>query len=186
MRGRQLPNKNKLLKGWYFEMTKKTTTTEKETINYGFYSKVLQKPFDSLSELKAAEDVYYSEQKAKEDKAAQKKADAQKVEDALKALNAARKTYKENLAQLTKEYAESLEDLKKAFELGKKDIHDSLAAAEDAFDAELKKFADTYGQYHFTLKGDDFETTVSGSSMSTVSKQASNTINDIWNLFLGQ
>ena len=41
---------------------------EKETINYGFYSKVLQKPFDSLSELKAAEDVYYAEQKAKADK----------------------------------------------------------------------------------------------------------------------
>ena len=43
-------------------MVKKNETTEKETINYGFYSKVLQKPFDSLSELKAAEDVYYSEQ----------------------------------------------------------------------------------------------------------------------------
>ena len=160
-------------------------TNEKETINYGFYSKVLNKPFDSLSELKAAEDVYYAEQKAKADKAAQKKADAQKVEDALKALNAARKTYKEDLTQLTKEYAESLDDLKKAFELGKKDMQDKLASAEEAFDAELKKFADTYGQYHFTLKGDDFETTISGSSTTNVSKKASSIANDFWNIFFG-
>ena len=166
-------------------MTKKNVTTEKETINYGFYSKILNKPFDSLSELKAAEEVYYGEQKAKADKAAQKKADAQKVEDAFKALNAARKEYKEKLAQLTTEYSEKLEHLKKAYEFGKKDVTSKLTAAEDTFDAELKKFADTYGQYHFTLKGDDFETTISGSSVSTVSKKASNTAHDIWNLFFG-
>ena len=157
--------------------------TEKETINYGFYSRVLQKPFDTLSELMAAEEVYYTEQKAKEDKAAQKKADAQKVEDALKTLNAARKTYKEDLTQLTKEYAESLEDLKRAFELGKKDIHSKLAAAEETFDTELKKFADKYGQYHFSLKGDGFETTISGSSNINTSKEATKAANDLFDLF---
>lgn len=152
-------------------------TNEKETINYGFYSKVLSKPFDSLSELKAAEEVYYTEQKVKADKAAQKKADAQKVEDALKALNTARKTYKEELTQLTKEYAESLDDLKKAFELGKKDIHDTLASAEEAFDKELKEFTAKYDTYHFSIKGDDFETTISGSSNTSVTKSNSKTGN---------
>ena len=163
-------------------MVKKNETTEKETVNYGFYSKVLQKPFDSLSELKAAEDAYYGEQKAKADKAAQKKADAQKVEESLKALNAARKVYKEDLTQLTKEYAESLEDLKKAFELGKKDITSKLAAAEESFDKELKKFADTYGQYHFTLKGDDFETTISGGT-KTVNEVKKPTTTGFFDLF---
>ena len=148
-------------------MTKKNVTAEKETINYGFYSKVLNKPFDSLSELKAAEETYYKEQKAKEDKAAQKKADAQKVEEAFKALNAARKTFKEELTQLTTEYTEALADLKKAYELGKKDINDKLAEAEDNFDTMLNAFTDKYGHYHFCLKGDDFETTISGSKVTS-------------------
>ena len=149
-------------------MTKKNAKTqnfdEKEIFNYGFYSKVLQKPFDTLTDLKAAEEAYYEEQKIKEDKAAQKKADAQKVEEAFKALNAERKAYKEELAQLTKEYAEELDNLKKAFELGKEDIHNKLAAAEDAYSTALKEFTDKYDSYHVTLKDGDFETTISGSA----------------------
>lgn len=145
----------------------KNTTNEKKTlaenkIDYSFYSRVLQKPFDSLSELAAAEEAYYAEQKSKEDKAAAKKADAKKVEDAFKALNAARKAYKEDLTQLTKEYAESLENLKKAFELGKKDIHNTLAAAEDTYSKALKEFTSKYDQFHLSLKDGDFETTISG------------------------
>ena len=161
-----------------------------QDVNYGFYSRVLQKPFDTLSELMAAEAAYYNEQKAKEDKAAQKKADAQRVEDAFKALNAARKVYKEDLSQLTKEYAEELEELKKAFELGKKDIHDQLAKAEDTYQQALKEFTDKYKEgYHLTLKDGDFETTISGSSTSATSKntakQAVNAANDLWNLLFG-
>ena len=138
-------------------------TGEKETINYGFYSKVLHKPFDSLSELKAAEDAYYAELKAKEEKVSQKKADAQKVEEAFKALNAARKVYKEDLTQLTTEYSEALANLKKAFDLGKKDIHNHLAKAEDAYAKALKEFTAAHPEgYHVTLRDGDFETTISG------------------------
>ena len=162
---------------------------EKETINYGFYSKVLQKPFDSLSELKAAEDVYYAEQKAKADKTAQKKADAQKVEDTFKALNAARKAYKEDLTQLTKDYAESLENLKKAYELGKKDIRDTLAAAEDAHEKALKEFTSKYPEgYHLTLKDGDFEKTISSkvtTNSNTKATDISKNVIDIFDLLFG-
>ena len=161
-----------------------TCACEKDTLDYSFYSKVLNKPFERLDDLKKAEEAYYAEQKLKEDKAAQKKADAQKVEDAFKALNAARKAYKEDLSALTKEYSEELEHLKKAYELGKKDITLKLTNAEETFDSELKKFSDTYGQYHFSLKGDDFETTISGNS--TVSKNnataSSKAISDLFDL----
>ena len=51
-----------------------------ETPSYGFYSKLLNKPFDSLSELMAAEKVYNDERALKEEKALAKKADAKKVE----------------------------------------------------------------------------------------------------------
>ena len=146
-------------------MTKKVKVDLNDTdIAYGFYSKLLKKPFDSVAELREAEATYYAEQKAKEDKAATKKADALKVEEAFKALNQARKNYKEDLTQLTKEYSEELTHIKEAFELGKKDIHDKLAAAEDEYAKALKEFTSKYDQYHVTLKDGDFETTISGSS----------------------
>lgn len=137
---------------------------KKADVGYGYYSRVLNKPFDSIEELKTAEAGYYNAQKLKEDAAAQKKADAQKVEDAFKALNAARKEYKEKLTQLTEEYAEALENLKKAFELGKKDIHETLATAEENYSKALKEFTAKYDTYHLSLKDGDFETTISGST----------------------
>ena len=153
-------------------MTKKVNVNvnegHTEDVNYGYYSRVLNKPFDSIAELRDAEAVYYAEQKAKADKAALKKADAQKVEDAFKAMNAARREYKEKLTQLTKEYAESLENLKKAFELGKKDLHEKLANAEEHFSTTHKEFTAKYPEgYHLTLRDGDFETTISGSANKT-------------------
>lgn len=129
--------------------------------NYCYYSKILKEPFDTKEALKEAEEAYFEKQKAKEAAVAQKKADAQKVEDAFKALNAARKEYKEKLTQLTAEYAESLDNLKKAYELGKKDITNMLAEAEADFSAAHKEFTDKYENYHMTLKDGDFETTFS-------------------------
>jgi hypothetical protein len=161
-------------------MTNKKNDPRKTNVEYGYYSKLLKEPFDSIEELQEAEKAFYAKQKAKEDVAALKKADAQKVEDAFKALNAARKSYKEDLTQLTKEYAESLENLKKAFELGKKDIHDKLATAEDVYSAALKEFTTKYDSYHVTLKDGDFETTLSKqTSENTLEKKPI----DIFDLF---
>lgn len=137
------------------------TKTERD---YGYYSRVLNKPFDSIEELREAEGAYRAEVQAKEEKAATKKADAQKVEDAFKAMNAARREYKEKLTQLTKEYSEELTKLKNAFELGKKDIHNTMAVAEEVYQKALKEFTAKYDSYHFTMRDGDFETTISGSS----------------------
>ena len=170
-------------------MTKKVNIRENETdIAYSFYSRLLNKPFDTVAELRDAEAAYYAEQKAKEDKAAQKKADAQKVEDAFKALNTARKEYKEKLTQLTKEYAEELAALKKALDLGKKDIQDALAAAEDNYSKALKEFTEKYQQYHLTLKDGDFETTISGSTNNKkvdVKDPSQVNLMNIFDLFFG-
>jgi chromosome segregation ATPase len=133
--------------------------------DYGYYSRVLNKPFDSIEELREAEATHRAEITAKEAKAAAKKADAQKVEDAFKAMNAARKEYKEDLTQLTAEYSEQLTKLKNAFELGKKDIHAKLAAAEENYSKALKEFTDKHPEgYHVTLRDGDFETTISRST----------------------
>jgi hypothetical protein len=143
---------------------------------------VLKEPFESVEKLAEAEEAYYAKQKAKEDAAAQKKADAQKVEDAFKALNLARKAYKDDTTTLTKEYAESLENLKKAFELGKKDIATKLSKAEEAYQVALKEFTDKYDSYHLSLKDGDFETTIS--KQTTENAPIKKPV-DIFDLFFG-
>ena len=159
----------------------------KTTLGYGFYSNVLNKPFERLEDLKRAEEVYFAEQKAKADKTATKKADAQKVEDAFKALNTARKTFKEELTQLTTEYSEALTELKKAYDLGKKDLHEHLAAAENDYAIALRTFTEKYPEgYHLTLKDGDFETTVSGSSHTgTATQTSADAYSDFFRMIFG-
>ena len=167
---------------------KKNVTVGKEDTKqtYSYYSRVLQKPFDSLNELAAEEQKYYDEIKVKEDKAAQKKADAQKVEDAFKALNAARRTFKEKTTQLCEEYSAELATLKKAFELGQKDLESALASAESAYKTALKEFQDKYENYHMTLKDGDFETTISNQvKRETKTTADKDIVSDILKLLFG-
>lgn len=132
-------------------------------LSYGFYSRVLDKVFDTVESLKDAEAAYAAEQKAKEDKAAQKKAEAKKVEDAFKALNLERKMYKENILRLTERYSEDLKKLRESFDADKKAVEEVLADAEANYAKELKAFTDAHPEgYHLTLKDGDFETTISG------------------------
>lgn len=163
-------------------MTNKKNDARKTDVEYGYYSRLLKEPFDTIEELLEAEAAYNAKMKAKEDAAAQKKADASKVEAAFKALNTARKVYKEDLTQLTKEYAEALENLKKTFELGKKDICGALAAAEEAYEAALKEFTEKYDQYHLTLKDGDFETTI---EKQTSEDSSSKKAVDLFDLLFG-
>ena len=158
----------------------------KNNNDYAFYSKPLKQVFDSLEELKAAEAKHFGELKAKENKAAAKKADAKKVEDAFKAMNAARKDYREKTTQLTTEYSEAVANLKKVFELGKKDIREKLAAAEEAYSSALKEFTEKYPEgYHLTLRDGDFETTISGNSTVNNLKKEDNNLFDLFDLLFG-
>lgn len=153
------------------------------TQSYGYYSRVLNKPFDTVEELYAAEEAYYKELRLKEEAAAAKNADAQKVDAAFKALNTARKSYKEDITQLTKEYAEALENLKKAFELGKKDIQGKLATAEDTYQAALKEYADKHPEgYRLVLRDGDFETTISS---NTSDKKVDDGIISLFDMLFG-
>jgi chromosome segregation ATPase len=166
----------------------KKTITNKNDIEqdiqaYAFYSKELKQVFDSVDELKAAEASHRAELKAKEDQITQKKADAQKVEEAFKALNLARKAYKDDTTALTKEYAESLDNLKKAYDLGIKDIKGKLATAEESYKAALKEFTDKYDTYHLSLKDGDFETTISSQTNGVAKAKVPADISKIADLF---
>ena len=155
----------------------------KATQEYGYYSKVLQKPFDSIEELKEAEAAYRAEQRAKEARVATKKADAAKVEAAYKAMNQARRDYKDNLIKLTNMYQEDLKKLKAAFEADRARVQSALADAESAYSAELKAFSEKYPEgYHITLKDGDFETTVSGCSNHTKPTDVNQELVDIFKM----
>jgi hypothetical protein len=171
-----------------YETNKKPADLDKSkqqtACDYSYYSRVLKAPFDSVDELKKAEAVYYAELKAKEDKAAQKKADAIKVEEAFKALNVARKDYKDNILAITQQYSENLAALKKSFEAAKETEKKTLAAAEELYANALKAFTDKYPEgYHLTLKDGDFETTIS--SKTNTQKDAYDSLDEIFRWIFG-
>jgi hypothetical protein len=171
-----------------YETNKKPADLDKSkqqtACDYSYYSRVLKAPFDSVDELKKAEAAYYAELKAKEDKAAQKKADAIKVEEAFKALNVARKDYKDNILAITQQYSENLAALKKSFEAAKETEKKTLAAAEELYANALKAFTDKYPEgYHLTLKDGDFETTIS--SKTNTQKDAYDSLDEIFRWIFG-
>ena len=151
-----------------------------KNVPYAFYSKVLNTPFDSVDELMAAEDKYFAAEKAKADAAAAKKADATKVEAAFKEMNAARKSYKEDMKNIVEAYSVDLHELKCEFEDAKKVVADRLATAEHNYEAALKEFTDKHPEgFHLTLKDGDFETTISSETKKDPNE---NTVKDILNL----
>ena len=171
-------------------MEKMKNTKAKTVYDCMYYSKVLKEPFNSIEELMEAEEAYYAKLKAKEDKAAEKKADATKVEEAFKKLNAARKAYKDDLNEVTKVYSEGLVALKAKFEESCKAVKDTLAAAEADYKNALKAFTEKYEQFHICLKDGDFETTISSQTSNTDNAKTVNTreafnskrIDDLFNL----
>ena len=76
-----------------------------KTENYGYYSKVLKQPFDTLEELRAAEEKVKALEKAKDEK----KEDAKKVNDAYLNYIEVGKKANEMLAEARKNY-ETLKD----------------------------------------------------------------------------
>ena len=148
---------------------------------YSYYSRVLKEPFDSVEELQLAEEAYYAKLRAKEEKAATKKADAKTVEDAFKNLNLARKSYKEQYTALQTAYREELAELKHAFENAKSDMNAKLADAEAKYSKALKEFTDKYPEgFHLTLKDGDFETTI---DTRTAVSNRSSAVTDLFDLF---
>lgn len=124
---------------------------KEESHSYGYYSNLLKKPFDSLDELKKAEDDYNQAHKAELEKAEARKTEAKKVEEALKAQAEAsaqarvdkRKAYKEYLSKCDEARAAYLEACDKA--------NETANIAYKDYQEKLKGFCDKYGSFHTTM-----------------------------------
>lgn len=142
--------------------------------DYCYYSKVLNKPFDSIDALRAAEAAELEKQEAKAKAAADKKNDASAVEQAYKDLNAAKKRFKEDLKQINARYANDLKKLQMQYDEDRKGVDTALANAEATYQEALKAFTEKYPEgFHITLKDGDYETTIANKTKSTIDNSAS-------------
>jgi hypothetical protein len=135
-----------------------------QTNEYGFYSKKLQKPFDTLEELLKAEEVAELEARAKAEAAAAKKADANKVEEAFKKVNEAKKIMNETIDVASKTYAEEMKAAKDKYIATVDQAEIAYLAAEKEYKEKLSEFSKAHGNFHMTLKDGDVVTTVKQSS----------------------
>jgi hypothetical protein len=151
-----------------------------------FYSEKLNKLFDTETELVAAEKAVAKVEAEKEAAAKQKKAEAQVVEDAFKARNAARREYNAKVVEAKRVYNTAVMEAKKAFDAAVAEATKTKDEAEKAYDAALKEFTAKHKSYHMTLKDGDNVITISNASeqyFENMSKEYNEFLSAIANLW---
>lgn len=140
---------------------------ETEKREYGFYSKILNKPFDTLAELTEAEDALKRAEEEKKAKADARKAEASKVEEAYKKLNAAKAGYNDSVIAAKKVYLEIVNKAKKEYAEKVAEAEKAVHDADEAYDSALKEFNKAHPEgFHITLRDGDNVTTLSSKSGS--------------------
>ena len=146
--------------------------------NYGYFSKLLNKPFDTLDALVAAEKAEIESRNAKLKKSEEKKSDAKKVEDAFKAVNAAKKTYDAEVLESQKACAKIIADAKAAYAQAVEASRKKVDAAEAKYAEALKEFTSKHPEgYHMTFRDGDTVTSISHAAYD-------NMVHDFYNSFL--
>lgn len=133
-----------------------------------YYSKMLDKVFDTYEELVIAEEAEELKIEAKEKASMERKEDAKLVEESFKLLNLAKKTYKEATRLAFKNYTEQLNKIKDDYNAELQKQEAALIQAEKDYQKALQVFTEKHPEgYHLTLKDGDYETTLEKSSDST-------------------
>ena len=120
---------------------------EQEAVSYGFYSKLLKKPFDSLEELKAAEDEYNKAHAEELRKAEERKTRAKEVEDAYRSALEVRKEAKKIIDEANKKASDMIRDTERHYD-------------------ELKNaFVKDYGSFHMSYTNNNGQEIISFSDL---------------------
>lgn len=112
-----------------------------QAADFMYYSKLLEKPFEDLDELRAAEAEVKRQEEEKQNAADAKKAAAKIVEDAIKARIEAQLEAKKTKAEAYQAYLEVCENADKLVEIKAKTEQEAL-----------KIFCEKYGSFHSTVK----------------------------------
>lgn len=171
-------------------MTKKTELN-KEEANYSviYKSKLLNKEFDSLEELKTAEDNFKSNEKKKEEAKALRKSDAAVVQKAWEEKLAAEKARNAKVLEAGNVRRKAVAEANKKYYEEIVEVEKQLKAAQEKYAAALKTFQEAHPEgYHLTLKDGDNTTTlqynvVGGDVMKDVMKDALKDFNTTFSLF---
>lgn len=132
--------------------------------DFGYYSKLLQKPFNSVAELKKAEEEYHAEQNEKLAKLGKKKELAHKVEDAYS-------SYMKILEDGNKQISDFVSKVKK-----------EQQEAYNKYIEERNKFIDTYGSFHMTFV-DKKPQVDTGNCVMDMRKVYEDTLNNLFDAF---
>ena len=115
-----------------------------QATDYMYYSRLLQKPFADLDELRAAEAEVKKQEEEKQNAANAKKEAAKLVEDAIKSRIEAQQEAKKTKAEAYKTYLEVCENADKLVELKAKTENEAL-----------RIFCEKFGSFHSTIKVGD-------------------------------
>lgn len=151
---------------------------KKEDYEFGYYSKILNKPFDSLDELKEAEEAYKKAEEEKQAKALARKEDASKVEEAFKNLNSIKQSYNEERAKIVSDYYSALQSIKKDYNDKLDNIAQKIDEAEESYNKALRDFNEAHPEgFHLTIKD--------GNNLVSVTRDV-NTIDDFTQFNFGE
>lgn len=130
--------------------------SKNEQPKYKVYSVVLNKLFDSVEELTAAEEEARKAEEAKKSLSEQRKSDAEKVKEAYLACKASKKAYNKNLIELRKEYNDAVQLAKSRYNEKVETLATTVNKATEDYNSLLADFNKKYpGGFHLTLKETD-------------------------------
>lgn len=142
-----------------------TPTSQKEMKQdeqVSYYSHKLKKLFTTMDELKTAEAEADNAEAEKAALSEARKVDAQKVEEAWKAVNTLRATCKTERQEADRKYLEAVTAAKKIRTTTEEEINERWNKVTAAYDAALAEFTKLHPEgYHLTLKDGDYTTSIS-------------------------
>jgi len=127
-----------------------------------YYSEKLDKIFETEKELEAAEKEHAEAEAKKAEAKELVKKESEKVNDAFKALNTAKRNYNKTVIEARKVYNKAVIDARDVYALAIDGAEKARIAAEKAYDEALKNFQSKHPEgYRLTLKDGDNVVTIS-------------------------
>jgi len=129
------------------EKPEEVTSAKNEAVaEYGYYSKLLNKPFDTVKELVAAEDAFRKAEEEKKNALEAKKAETGAVEKAIDAYEEGKVVCNDAIAAAYKVYRAEVEKAEKALDELRED-------ADEKLNTYLKAHPDS--GFHYTFRSKD-------------------------------
>ena len=164
-------------------MAMKKVQIQNAVESYGYYSKVLNKPFDTLEELRKEEQEFLAAEEAKKQAAEARKVQAANVEKAFKNLNEAKRQYSEVAAKAYADYLEKAKAIEEEYNIVISKASKDLGAVQEAYNKVLQAFINDHPEgYHLTLKDGDNVVTYNAGQVNKAADQRT-AVNNVMKLF---